>query len=72
MKMQATKMLLCRFFLAIPLGLLYRSLACGSCKIGGGSTMLKQKNRFLFGIVFTLHYLCQLELSLRARFVINV
>ena len=39
MKMQATKMLLCRFFLAIPLGLLYRSLACGSCKIGGASGM---------------------------------
>ena len=27
------------FFLAIPLGLLYRSLACGSCKIGGASGM---------------------------------
>ena len=45
------------------------SSACSTllaAKIGGGSTMLKQKNRFLFGIVFTLHYLCQLELCLRA------
>ena len=31
-----------------------------SGKIGGASTMLKQKTAFLFGIVFGLHYLCKL------------
>ena len=57
------------FFLAIPLGLHYLWLAP---KIGCGSTMPKQKNCFLFGIVFTLHYLCKLELCLKGFILLQV